>query len=422
MASSFCILIKPSGTLVAALVALIWAFLASIRYGAAMSLPAVERRAVLRRFVAGALIIGAVDLAVLGAAMHSKYLSQANIASGRAEIAVMNKELRVPVSDLLTQVPTGPGDALTVWMVLATAIAAVGCVSMKSRGGRLRDVILHGGAAIAAILAVVSGMWFWLTASGGGVIRYGMPFFMVAAVLMVPVIIWSSAYAPRVMVGCIAAVMLAALANLALLLAQSNPASAWQRWTGVNLSSGHLFDGIAQFQRFVDAPRTTASFVYSLGSDGDEADQILDSLILQRWIFHPELPSLWIRRPVDWERPTTYRLDEIVSSDYLLFPPERNRSARAAAFANAYPNSFESERSLFIAWATDLTSADGVEMVVDSPSARVVQIRHKAVLGESLLRMLSGRHWRAVFADANRRALPQLGEPNSSSGSRVVTR
>jgi hypothetical protein len=211
-----------------------------------------------------------------------------------------------------------------------------------------------------------------------------------------------------VLVGCSIAVMLVACANLALLLAQPNPALAWQRWTGVNLSAGRVFEGMAQFQRFVDTPRTTALFVYSL--EVDEADAILDSLIFQRGIFHPGLPSLWMRRPVDWQRPTTYHIDEIVSSQYLLFEPERNPAIRASAFANAHPNSFESERSLFIAWATSLTSADGVDVVVDLPSARIVQIRDKVAFGKSLLRMLSGRHWRAVFIDANGRALAQLRE------------
>jgi hypothetical protein len=425
-ASALCILIKPSGALVAALIALIWAFLAyaSIRYRAAVSLLAAERMAALRRFIGGALIIGAVDLAVLGAAVHSKYLSEANIAIGRAAIAVMNADLKVSVwSAFLTLVHTGLGAALTAWMLLAIAIAAVGWTSPKSRCRQPRDAMFHGGAAIAAILAVVSGLWFWLIASGGGWIRYGMPFFMMAMILMVPAVIWFSSYVPLVMNRCIIAVMLAALTNLALLLAQPNPSLAWQRWTGVNLSSGRLFAGMAPFQRFVDTPRATALFVYSLDvGETDEADQTLSSLILQRWIVHPERPSLLIRRPLDWQRPTTYRIDEILSSDYLLFEPERNPVARASAFANAYPNSIESEQSLFVAWASSLTPADGVEIVVDLPSARILQIRDKIALGKSLLRMISGRHWRAVFTNANGRALTRLEKPERSLGSSVVTR
>jgi hypothetical protein len=420
--SSFCILIKPSGTLVAALIALMWAFLAyaSIRYRGATSLPGTQRTAVLRWFAAGAVIIAAVDLAVLGAAVHSGYLSQANIAVGRAAIAVMSAEMRVPVSGLLTLVHTGPGDALTLWMVLAIATAAVGWISPKSRRGQPGDAMLHGGAAVAAILAVASGLWFWLMASGGGWIRYGMPFFMIAMVFAVPAFTWFAAYVPRVMVACSMAVTLAAVVNFALLLAQPNPALAWQGWTGINLSAGRSFDGIGRFQRFVDAPRTTATFVYSL--DATEADEIFSSLVLQRWIVHPELPSLWVRRPSDWQRPTTYRIDEILSSHYLLFEPERNPTAAASALANVEPNSVESERSLFVAWASGLRPADGVDVVVDLPSARIVQIRDKTALGKSLRRMLSGRHWRTVFTDANEPALVQLDKQEPDLGSPVATR
>jgi hypothetical protein len=422
IASGFCILIKPSGALVAALIALLWALLAyaSIRYGPVASLPAAERMAVLRRFVAGALIIGAVDLAVLGAAMRSEYLSAANMAVGRVAIAVMSAEMKVPVSGLLALVHTGPGDAVTLWMVLAVGIVAVGWISPKNRRGQPRDAMFHGGAAIGAILAAASGLWFWLMASGGGWIRYGMPFFMIAMIFMVPALSWFWTQVPRVMAGCIVAVMLAALLNFTLLLVQPNPPLAWQRWTGVNLSAGRPFNGMAQFQRFVETPRTTATFVYSL--DDGEDDEIFSSLVLQRWIVHPELPSLWIRRPADWHRPTAYRLDEIVSSHYLLFEPERNPAARASALANVAPNSVESERSVFVAWATSLTPADGVDIMLDVPSARIVRVRDKIALGKSLLRMVSGRQWRPVFLEANERALARLGKPEPSLSSPVATR
>jgi hypothetical protein len=415
-------LIKPSGTLVAALIALMWAFLAyaSIRYRGPTSFPGAKRAAVLRWFAAGALIIAAVDIAVLGAAVRSGYLSQANIAVGRNAIAVMSAEMRVPVSGLLALVHTGPGDALTLWTVLAIVIAAVGWISPNSRRGQPGNAMLHGGAAIAAILAVVSGLWFWLMASGGGWIRYGMPFFMIGMVFAVPAYTWFAAYAPRVIVGSSTAVMLAAVVNFALLLAQPNPAVAWQRWTGINLSAGRSFEGMAQFERFVDAPRTAATFVYSL--DGTEADEMFSSLVVQRWIIDPQRPSLWMRRPSDWQRPTTYRIDEILSSHYLLFEPKRNPTATAAALADVDPNSVERERSLFVAWATGLRPADGVDVAVDLPSARIVQIRDKTALAQSLQRLLSGRRWRTVFTDANKPALARLENQEPDMGSPVATR
>jgi hypothetical protein len=129
-----------------------------------------------------------------------------------------------------------------------------------------------------------------------------------------------------------------------------------------------------------------------------------------------ELPSLWIRRPADWHRPTAYRLDEIVSSHYLLFEPERDPAARASALANGHIDSVESERPLFVAWATSLTPADGVDIMLDVPSARIVRIRDKIALGKSRLRMVSGRQWRPVFLEANERALARLGRTEPSFG------
>src|SRR5262249_4551972 len=65
-------------------------------------------------------------------------------------------------------------------------------------------------------------------------------------VFAVPAFTWFAAYVLRVMVGCGMTVALAAVVNFALLLAQPNPAVAWQRWTGINLSAGRSFDGMTE--------------------------------------------------------------------------------------------------------------------------------------------------------------------------------
>jgi hypothetical protein len=406
--SSFCIVIKPSGTLVAALIGVIWLFLVLVQYRATTDSNSAERATSRIRLIAGALIIGTMDVGVLTAAINSKYLSEANIAYGRAAIAVMKVELKVPLSSLCELGRQGLGDPLILWMLLTIATVAIGCFSARKRRDALGETVLYGAASIAAIFAVLFGVWFWLIGSGGGtVIRYGIPFFIIAMVLMVPAVIQFRAASPSLLTGATLVVMFVGSANLALLLIHPNPGSAWQRWSGVSLSPGLPFGPMAQFQRFVDTPRTKPPIVYSF--DIDEADEILWSLCSKRWIFHPEFAPISILHPLDWKRPTTYRIDELLSSDYLLFRPVTDPPEDVMALANIALDSFNRERSLFVAWASGLTHSDGVDIIVDSPSARIVAIRDKMLLRKSLVRMLLGHHWRRTFTDANRGALPELG-------------
>jgi hypothetical protein len=222
LTSSFCILIKPSGMLVAAIIGLAWASLALIQLKEAWSLPA-ERIAVGKYFVTSALIIGIVDLLVLAAALSSNYLSRDNLESGKTSMAILNAEFAVPVSLLWSVVHTALGGAFVLWMVLAIAAIILGGRSAHSNPIQSFNSRLLAGAAVAAILILTFGIWFWRLSSGFSQIRYGMPFFLIAWILVVPALIQIWTHAPRLLTTCIAAIMLAASTNLALLLLQEAP-------------------------------------------------------------------------------------------------------------------------------------------------------------------------------------------------------
>jgi hypothetical protein len=105
---------------------------------------------------------------------------------------------------------------------------------------------------------------------------------------------------------------------------------------------------------------------------------------------------------MDWARGRIHRIDEINSSDYLLFSPSQDRGVGASAQAGTPIESFYAERSVFVAWASSLGPTDRVEVVIDSPSARLLHVRDRASVGRSLLHLVSTYRWRPVFTDANR--------------------
>jgi hypothetical protein len=399
LTSSFCILLKPSGTLVAAMIGLTWASLALIQLKGAWSLPP-ERIAVGKYLVTGALIIGIADVLILAAALSSDYLSPHNFKDGLASAAEIKSEFTLPVSFLWLIVHKGLGGAFVLWMVLAIAAIILGSRSAHRNPTQSSNSRLLAGAAVAAILFLTFGIWFWQIASGFSQIRYGMPFFLIAWILTVPALTQIWTHAPRLLTSCIAAIMLAASTNLGLLLLQENPSSAWQHLSGTAISAGRTSSVINQLKQLVEAPRQRAEFVYSFKDEADDAT--LTSLCDQHNLFYPEKPQIKVRRAMDWTRGRIHRIDEIYSSDYLLFSPSRDRVVGASGQAGTQSKDFYAEQSAFVAWANSLAPADGVEVVFDSPSARLLHVRDHDSVGRSLLHLVSNYQWRPVFIDANR--------------------
>ena len=397
--SALCILIKPSGVLVAMLIGVFWCVLA-LAQTAVEGSTSSRRRRMLTRHIAGGMIIAAVELLVLAAALSSDYLSKDNLASGLASIAVMKAEQAVPFSAIWPLIHFGPGDGFLLIILLGVLIPVTSLLRARQspKSDRHGDSWLALAAVLGALAALALGLWFWLYGSGGqSQVRYGMPFFAIAMIWMLPAISSFWARAPRLVTSGAMLVMVAIPLNLALLLVQVHPPREWQRAAGFALDLGSTFTPLADFQRFIEEPRPAATTIYSF--DTDEADQIMDSLALQHRLFHPDLEPVNFYRPIDWQRPTTYRIDEMLSSDFFLFRPRPSGPVPSSGL------SFPEERKLFQWWASQLGSQDGVEIRMDFPSARLLRIVDRSRLRQSLLRMVSAHSWRPTFNDANATSL-----------------
>lgn len=400
VSSSFCLLIKPSGALVGALVVTACTVFSIAGYFG-MTHSAAELHRIRRRYVASVLLVATANLVVLVFSLSTKYLSHENVVWGQAAIAILKTEFSTPLSELYSVIRLGPGDAIMLWGLLSVSVIGAGCLAAIRHGARPRLVGRWQAAAAMSFLALVVGLWFWLSI-GGTVIRYATPFFMMAILWMLPPLMrfWSSV--SRLLTGTMTILMAGASINLALLLVQIDPSPAWQRRTGVNLSTGSRFDATEQFRAFVRATRAEPMIIYSLSLE--DADWILSSLFFQEELFHPELPNHAFRRPLDWNRTTTFRLEEMISSDYLLFQPQGDVQARQLLDSAAELKSFQDERALFTAWASELTPLDGIDAVVSSADARIVRIRDHGALRRSLDNLAARHRWRPVFIEAN----PQL--------------
>ena len=288
--SSLCMLIKPSGTVVAALIGVLWAALALARILIEAGASRQQRRADIKRYLICGAIIAGVDALILAAALSSAYLSNANLGYGAGALKVL-KTLVVPstlsATALWSYMRAGPGFAFMLVTVLAILVPASALLSTNRVATLETNARFSIAAALAAFVVLGFGLWFWLGAGTEQQIRFAMPFCAISMVWMVPAVTEYWRAAPRPLTACAIVVMLAISLNLALLLAQGDPPAEWQRLSGISLDLGEPYGPTSDFQRFVEEPRTVPVTIYSFDT-ADEADRTMDLLALQQWIFHPD--------------------------------------------------------------------------------------------------------------------------------------
>jgi len=391
LASALSIVVKPSGALVAATAGLAWvgfalSTLIEIRSSFRMKL------ALTLRLTAGAGMIGLLTVLVIMAALLSGYLSRNNLAYGEGSIAILKAQFRIPPSQLWDVVNTGIGDQFLLWGISAVAICAMASFSAKGVATTATQV----ASAIASLATFLFGIWFWLIGTGGGYnIRYGVPFFMMAMIWLLPTTMRGWDLAPMLLKRFEFGLMIVAPLNLALVLLVARPSLSWQKLSGVGITAEFPPQIFAAFKRLIDAPSGRPISIYVMSFDANDA--ILDSLVSHERLFRFGGPVLSLRRPVDWIRPSTFRIREIASANILVLNPRQAKHVAAGQIVN----DLDQEVGVFTAWADGLTVADGVSVYLATSSAKILNVVDPARLRASLDRLVANHSWDPVFALAN---------------------
>jgi hypothetical protein len=400
--SSFGILVKPAGILVIGLVDVVWFALAALRLISEWRLPE-ERSRTSQWLLIGLGIFAVLDTSVLAASFSSLYLSWQNLAFGNANTVIMQSELHVTWPALQNVLNMGLGYTLLAWLFLTALV--IGRQLWRMPSGELPwNRATLSGLALASCLVFAFGIWFWIFIAGGlYTIRYLAPFALMALIFAAPVIVRTAQGMRRWEAGCLSLLMMAAVVNLSLLLMQPNPSSEWQKRTGINLSAGAEDVIAAQAQSFVDiiAREGRNAVLYSMPMNVTDAE--FQAVIEYARIANQAMPVVSIRRPMDWQRPSVYRISEALGADYWLFEPIRDQVVAERILATRSIDDVDRERAIFEAWATQLTASDGVTIVSDTPAARVLRITDPARLETAIEALVRSRHWRSTFTAANPR-------------------
>jgi hypothetical protein len=337
---------------------------------------------------------------VLLAAMRSQYLSRENLDYGTRAIVVMRSELNIHIEQLWPLIRDDFGFAVPLW--LAVMVIAWWTFRFRSHSDDLPPAVATGLPIVLSLGVLAFGIWFWLFGSGGGTqVRYFDPFLMVAVVVGIPTYAHIMVRFPKPLFVPIVFVMLLPALNLATLLALNNPPRQWQIASGVNLTAGAEAPGLAPARALVASlhDRQTSILVYS--TSVSFADAMFSAVFQNYMATHPQGTRFGIHRPVDWQRPTTYRLRDIIHANYLLNDPLARADDASAILSQRSISSQDDEQRIFRAWASSLGPEDGVETVYGDSTLMLFHIRDPAALSSSLDKLVRAHEWRSVFIEAN---------------------
>ncbi|MGZ8546869.1 MAG: hypothetical protein ACXWVU_05685, partial [Sulfuricurvum sp.] len=318
--SSFCLLIKPTGALIMVLIGLTWLGLAALKLKAVWQLPD-ERKSTTRWLLLGMIIFAVPYLLVLVSSFTSAYLSSQNLAYGNGAIVIMKTELLLSWPVFQSMIHMGIGYPFVAWLFLTTLLVSNYLLKTPTASFPWsRDLV--SGLAIASGTTFTFGLWFWILGSGGTTqIRYFIPFVLMAAIFVLPSILTALRATPSWVMLILSTLMLAPVINIGLILPQQNAKIDWQKWTGVNLTSGILDSAIVQAQNFVAAIKQEDRNVTLYSMSMNVVDANFQSVIDHARIAISPTPTISIHRPVDWQRPTAYRKEEMLDADYWVFQP-----------------------------------------------------------------------------------------------------
>jgi len=398
--SSFCLLIKPAGALIMMLTGLAWFGLAALNLQSQWHSSA-GRKSTLRYLLHGIIIFAIPYFAVLTCALTSDYLSDQNMAAGNGAIGIMQTEWQLPWLAFMGLIQVGPGYPFMAWLFLMIIIFIYylwripGSYNPNSKR-------LFIGLLIASGLTFIFGIWFWIFGSGGGTfIRYFIPFPLMAAILVSPAILVTMRRMPDWQIKILSIVMMMPIINIGMLLPQTHASIEWQKWTGVNLNSDTSDPVLNQAQNFATLVKREGhnANVYSISLNATDAkfQSVVD---YARFAMSP-MPSVSTFRPIDWQRPSTYRKEEMLNADYWLFTPVRDPNISRTALAASAIEDLAQETLLFQAWATQLTTKEGMTLVSDTPLARVLRVNDPTLLELAFDTMVEKHQWRSIFNNAN---------------------
>lgn len=392
--AAFCPLVKPSGSIVLALITIFWsggALVSILRSGVQ------DRFASVRFWLFGTIVIFVLGGAVSWMCLHSQYLTVVETYYKQAIVILQNefgKSLTYPIFQSAMYSIFGP--QIIIMLIL-------GGFLIFKRPNDCRFQPPTWVLLLASILFCLVGGWFWIFTSGFQV-RLFFPFALMFTVPLVIISLRKIAYCDIALPafalwGLRMACIIPALNLMCLLLVQ-NPNDQWQSISGVSMNIGSGRAGVQIANNLLEELTNTnkSAVVYSTNMTTESSS--FNCYGYYQHIVHPSSLSFTSVFPTDWQRPSTYRICEILKSDYILFKPISN-SQQEKAFSINSINSLGDEEFVFEAFFSTLKPENGLLTMFENHFCRLSKITDKSRFKDALGSFLKTKSWRPVFLEAN---------------------
>ena len=393
------LLIKPSGLMVMALLALIWLIVITMEWR--WSLGIKSTLSSLRVYaVKGISSILIVYISVIVLCVLSGYLSRSNVASGKQAVATLRQMSHISLQNALLFFHHSSGESLLLWVIGVGVLFMYRFRVLKESNDIMSVRVL--GVLVGSLFVWILGAWYWLVVQAGFTqIRYFYPFMLMGAVCMIPAALAIWPHANRLIRIILMVICFLPAVNIAGLMSMGdNPSIFWQKMAGVSVSVGRDREEIHQAYTFLAELRKGKQYVQIYSFSNGLLPQIFENVGTYERIVRPSQPSFHSTIPEDWVRGFAVRVDELLDSDYILIRKHENHDASSFLAAKRF-DSYGFERTGFEVWLSTLKEQSGVETVSDGRVLRLLRIVDKAALSRAIDLFVAAHVWRPEFTMTN---------------------
>ncbi len=399
LVATFCTIIKPSGSIVLLLTAIFWCgttLLSIIRKDG------LERRENLNFWLFGTIVFVLIGGVVSWLLLHTSYLSQEVQSFFKQCMKILQSEFRMAL--------TFPFFISTLHSLFGPQLLIMVILGGYFNWGKKNNYNFQPPSWVlmfGSFLFLIIGGWFWIVLSGVSQVRYFYPF---ALMFLIPIIIitfrkiyslFSSLGSFPVWVIGLASIIPSI--NLFCLLLIQNPNNEWQKISGVSMKIGSGGSGtqIAK-QLLKELTKTNKSAMVYTISNTVECNSFNSYGWYQKFII-PTSVHFTTVLPIDWQRPSTYRISEILSSDYILFQPISELYQKEVLNLKKINSIFE-EQLVFEAFLSSLNPENGLQTMFENEFCRLSRITDKPRLNDAFNSFIKSKSWRPVFVEENEKA------------------
>jgi hypothetical protein len=397
--TGLCLMIKPSGVIVSAVIVTV---LIIIKIFGGLSRPGGKLFSIeLFSFI---ITVSAGTGLMLSAALKSAYLSSESFKYGNTAVAILRNDFASDISLVRLENALYPAFGLnTIVLGLATAIAVVW---IFGKAIRRRDFLWTLANLLKPVLAsavLVAGAFFWLVYADLSQVRYFYPFafvsLMLLAIFLLDAMRGRSARYTRLLIYGSGAIL---FGNLTAMLYLSKIDTSWQQKFGVNLSSSSSHQERHLADRFLRQAKTVNRDlnVYAMETSWDFGSIFSAGLITK--ILKPTESSFTVKFPVDWQRPSAVLLKDLIFSDYILYHPITDDPYRRSLLTVHDIGNFQTEVATISAWLTQANDESGLkEVEVTTGGSAVKQVISPLLVEESVEKWAATYNWPDAFKSQN---------------------